>query len=77
MERIVFVVVLIAAAEGSDVDVVGFLVALLIVFDCILRYCLIKIGRHTTRLLTGVIAGGNEGVKPHGFSAVLWGRFMC
>ena len=70
MERIVFVVVFIAAAEGSDVAVVCFFIALLIVFNLIQRYCLNKPGRHTTRPLTGGIAGGNKGVEPHGLSAV-------
>ncbi len=44
-----------------------FLIALLIVFNFIQRY---------SPPLTGVIAGGNEGVKPLGFKAVLPFGFM-
>ena len=46
----------------------GSIVALLIVFNFIQRY---------SPPLTGVIAGGNKGVKPHGLSAVLQVGFMC
>ncbi len=45
----------------------GSIVALLIVFDFIQRY---------SPPLTGVIAGENEGVKPHVFRAVIPFVFM-
>ena len=51
-----------------QVSISRFFVALLIVSNYIQRYSL---------PLTGAIAGENKGVKPHGLSAVLWGRFMC
>ena len=51
-----------------QVAVAVFRIALLIVFDFIQRY---------SPPLTGVIAGENKGVNPHGFRAVYPFGFMC
>ena len=55
----------------------GSIVALLIVFNFIQRYCLNKFGRHTTLPLTGCIASGSDKVKPHVLSAVYTFGLMC